>query len=112
VSISEKIFKLFNNIDVGALLSRPFYKLRNIAIAMRANQAGILHKQALQFLKQEDRPPPCVALQRLCQNSPRQKPHLVRFIFKEGFFTAVVRKPSALVYIEPMIFPQYSVLSF
>jgi hypothetical protein len=55
VSISEEIFKLFNSIDVGASLSRPFYELWNIAITMRANQTGILLEQAQQFLKQEDR---------------------------------------------------------
>jgi hypothetical protein len=37
----------------------------------------------------------------------------MRFVFDERFFTAVVRKPSTtLVYIESIIFPQYSVFSF
>jgi hypothetical protein len=36
----------------------------------------------------------------------------VKFVFTEGFFTAVVHKPSTPVIVAPMILPQYLVVSF
>jgi hypothetical protein len=112
VSFPVAMDDLFDSIHLGGSLSYPFCELRNIAIAMRANQAGILLRQALEFLKQKDPLRWRIGLQRLCQNFPGQEPHLVKFVFTEGFFTTVVHKPSTPVIVAPMILPQYPVVSF
>jgi hypothetical protein len=114
VSFPVAMDDLFDSIHLGGSLSYPFCELRNIAIAiaMQANQTGILLRQALQFLKQKDTPTWRIGLQRLYQNFPGQEPHLMRFVFTEGFFTVVVHKPSTSVIVAPMIIPQYPVVSF
>jgi hypothetical protein len=112
VSSVRMLAPLFDGIRDGAGLSAVFCDLRNIAIAMRANHAGGLAKHAMTLLMRQPRPPKQVLLESLCRNFPGQPPHLVKFVFDGGLFTATASKPDVAITATPLVFPQYSTLSF
>jgi hypothetical protein len=112
VSSVRALAPLFDGIRDGAGLSAAFCDLRNIAIAMRANHAGGLARHAMTLLRRQPRLPRQVVLECLCRNFPGQPPHLVKFVFDGGLFTARASRPDVAIATTPMVFPQYSTLSF
>jgi hypothetical protein len=112
VSSVRLLTPLFDGIRDGAGLSAAFCDLRNIAIAMRANHAGGLARHAMTLLRRQPPPPRQVLLEGLCRNFPGQPPHLVKFVFEGGLFTATASTPDVAITTTPLVFPQYSTLSF